>query len=65
MTLLSIYVALSRSFGRDTIRLLRDFDETVLTTPPADRLLIEYARLERLNEETKHAWEKDQRAREG
>ncbi|QRV90295.1 ATP-dependent DNA helicase PIF1 [Ceratobasidium sp. AG-Ba] len=64
MTLSSIYVSFSRSFGRKTIRLLRDFDESVLTQRPPDALLREYARLEQLNEETKRHWEDEKRARE-
>lgn len=46
------YVALSRSRGRDTIRLLRDFDSRLLTTHPSVHLRPEDARLEQLNATT-------------
>ena len=35
---LSVYVALSRSRGRDTIRLLRDFDRKTLQSPLNEHL---------------------------
>ncbi|RDX46833.1 hypothetical protein OH76DRAFT_1329827, partial [Lentinus brumalis] len=43
LTLFNIYVALSRSSGRETIRLLRDFDDR---------------RLEKLNEYTRRWWQR-------
>jgi ATP-dependent exoDNAse (exonuclease V) alpha subunit len=46
------YVALSRSHGRDTIRLLRDFDETIFTKHPSEYLRREDERLAGLIVET-------------
>ena len=46
------YVALSRSRGQKTIRLLRDFDEKLFTTHPNEDLRKEDARLHSLTEET-------------
>ena len=40
------YVALSQSRGRDTIRLLRDFDETIFTKYPLEDLQLEDERLD-------------------
>jgi ATP-dependent exoDNAse (exonuclease V) alpha subunit len=57
LTLFNIYVALSRSSGRDTIRLLRPFDEDILFAPVDAHLLAEDERLERLNAATKVWWE--------
>lgn len=56
LTAFNIYVALSRSSGRDTIRLLRDFDEDTLKQPPSAKLLAEDVRLADLNERTKKRW---------
>jgi ATP-dependent exoDNAse (exonuclease V) alpha subunit len=53
----SIYVALSRSRGRDTIRLLRDFDDKLFTRHPSEDLRKEMLRLERFNEITKATFE--------
>lgn len=50
------YVALSRSRGRDNIRLLRDFDEKLFTHPPSEDLLKEDIRLANLAEETKKSF---------
>ncbi|KAJ3896354.1 hypothetical protein GG344DRAFT_72186 [Lentinula edodes] len=50
------YVALSRSRGRDTIRLLRGFDEALFVTHPSPDLEVEDARLVELEEETTVAW---------
>ena len=52
----SIYVALSRSRGRDTIRLLRDFDPNLFQNHPSEALRSEMKRLEHLNEITKREW---------
>jgi len=52
----SIYVALSRSWGRDTIRLLRNFDSNLFQNHPSEELRREMIRLEQLNEETKTEW---------
>jgi hypothetical protein len=47
------YVALSRSRGRKTIRLLRDFDDALFTNHPSDDLRTEDIRLHEQDEETK------------
>jgi len=52
----SIYVALSRSRGRDTIRLLRDFDPNLFQNHPSEDLRQDMRRLEKLNEETMNDW---------
>jgi hypothetical protein len=52
----SVYVALSRSRGRKTIRILRDFDPALFMHHPSEDLREDMARLERLNEETKEAY---------
>ena len=44
----SAYIALSRSRGRDTIRLLSDFDDKLFKTHPSADLAIEMQRLETL-----------------
>ncbi|OJA15380.1 hypothetical protein AZE42_13590 [Rhizopogon vesiculosus] len=46
------YVALSRGRGRGNIKLLRDFDENLLTTHPCEYLRLEDERLTRLDDET-------------
>ena len=56
LTPFNIYVALSRCRGRDGIRLLRDFDENLLTSHPSEYLRLEDKRLARLNQETKEKW---------
>lgn len=48
LTNFNVYVTLSRSRGRDTIRLLRDVDERLFTSHPSEELRIEDARLDRL-----------------
>lgn len=53
----SAYVALSRSRGRSTIRLLRDFDDGLFTNHPSEDLREEDARLEDLDSETKDRFE--------
>ena len=57
LTPFNIYVALSRSRGRDNIRLLRDFDEKLLMTHPNEYLRIEDERLGKLEAETEKRWE--------
>jgi hypothetical protein len=47
------YVALSRSKGRDTIRLLRDFEDKLFTRHPSEDLREEELRLTKLAERTK------------
>ncbi len=56
LTLFNVYVALSRSSGRGTIRLLRDFDEEVLLKPLDEHLALEDDRLRRLDKETEVRW---------
>lgn len=51
------YVALSRSRGRDTIRLLRDFDDKLFTTHPSTELRAEDERLDKLDSTTKEMYE--------
>jgi ATP-dependent exoDNAse (exonuclease V) alpha subunit len=46
------YVALSRGHGRDTIRLLHDFDEKLFTVHLNEHLRQEDAQLETLEKET-------------
>ena len=57
LTPFNIYVALSRGTGRNSIRLLRDFDETLLQHHPSEYLRLEDERLDSLNESTKRLWE--------
>nr|GAT44847.1 predicted protein [Mycena chlorophos] len=47
------YVALSRSHGRHTIRILRGFDPKLFTTHPSEHLKVEDQRLKRLTLQTK------------
>lgn len=47
------YVALSRSRGRENIRLLRDFDNALFTNHPSEDLRLEDQRLSDLNTKTK------------
>lgn len=51
------YVALSRSRGRDNIRLLRDFDDSLFTTHPSEDLRLEDIRLSGLNDKTRSRYE--------
>ncbi|KAJ3561239.1 hypothetical protein NP233_g10314 [Leucocoprinus birnbaumii] len=51
LTPFSVYVALSRSWGRDTIRILRSYDEKLFTQHPCPQLAVEDERLERLDKE--------------
>ena len=51
------YVALSRSQGRDTIRLLRGFDEELLQHYPSEALRVDMERLAALNRMNKERWE--------
>lgn len=60
ITPFNAYVALSRSSGRDTIRLLRDFDETLFTKTPCNKLAAEDKRLRTLNTETLQEYIKNQ-----
>ena len=58
LSLFNLYVALSRSSGRDTIRLLRDFDDDTFLQAHVPELLEEDERLEELNDITKRWWAK-------
>ena len=58
LSLFNLYVALSRSSGRDTIRLLRDFDEEVFMKKHDLTLIREDERLEAMNMETRRWYEK-------
>ena len=51
------YVALSRSRGRDTIRILPDFDEKLFIHHPSEDLRKEMLRLEALDKATKRRFE--------
>ena len=52
LTGFNVYVALSRSRGRSTIRLLRDFDEKLFTEHPSEDLRREDIRLSMLEKKT-------------
>jgi hypothetical protein len=56
LTPFNAYVALSRGRGRDSIRLLRDFDEELFTKHPSEELREEMARLETLDGQTATTW---------
>jgi len=58
ITAFNAYVALSRSKGRDTIRLLRGFDPSLFTTHASEFLRVEDERIDRLDRETMEAAEK-------
>ena len=53
LTLFNLYVALSRSSGRSTIRLLRDFDDNLFKQADDTDLLMEDDRLDKLDRITK------------
>jgi len=55
----SVYVALSRSRGRRTIRILRDFDPALLMHHPSEDLRSDMARMEHLDEQTKETYENE------
>ncbi|THG93633.1 hypothetical protein EW026_g7654 [Hermanssonia centrifuga] len=57
LSLFNLYVALSRSSGRQTIRLLRDFDDELFLQTHDGELTIEDERLEALNTTTRVWWE--------
>ena len=56
LSLFNLYVALSRSSGRDTIRLLRDFDDETFLQGHVPELLEEDERLEELDIITRKWW---------
>jgi ATP-dependent exoDNAse (exonuclease V) alpha subunit len=55
----SAYVALSRSRGRRSIRILREFDPALFMHHPSDDLRRDMERLERLDEQTKMVYEEE------
>ena len=57
LTPFNAYVALSRSRGRNNIRLLRDFDEGLFTRHPSEHLREEDIRLQKMDRATKLSWE--------
>jgi hypothetical protein len=56
LSLFNLYVALLRSSGRSTIRLLRDFDEKLFQAAHSPELLAEDDRIQELDEKTKAWW---------
>ena len=58
LSLFNLYVALSRSSGRNTIRLLRDFDDETFLQAHVPELLEEDERLEGLDAVTRKWWAK-------
>ncbi|KZT22833.1 hypothetical protein NEOLEDRAFT_1070728 [Neolentinus lepideus HHB14362 ss-1] len=57
LNLFNLYVALSRSAGRETIRLLRDFDVDVFKQSHDAYLIQEDERLEGLDKRTHEWWD--------
>ena len=57
LNLFNLYVTLSRSSGRSSIRLLRDFDSKVFQAAHSADLLAEDDRLKALDAETQKQWE--------
>ncbi|KAF9516082.1 hypothetical protein BS47DRAFT_1293097 [Hydnum rufescens UP504] len=55
LTAFNAYVALSRSSGKDTICLIRDFDDTLFTTPACEILEAEDTRLRELDRSTQES----------
>ncbi|KAF8138848.1 hypothetical protein EV363DRAFT_1154161 [Boletus edulis] len=53
LTPFNAYVALSRGIERSRIRLLRDFEDYLFTTPPSEELKEEESRLRELARKTK------------
>jgi hypothetical protein len=60
LSLFNLYVALSRSSGRSTIRLLRDFDDDMFLQGHEPELIEEDERLEKFDEVTGEWWKKMQ-----
>ncbi|KIK79261.1 hypothetical protein PAXRUDRAFT_161741 [Paxillus rubicundulus Ve08.2h10] len=58
LSLFNLYVALSHSRGRETIHLLRDFDEKYFKVPQVHELTAEDERLENLCQKTLLWWER-------
>lgn len=61
LSLFNLYVALSRSSGRETIRLLRDFDNKVFLQTHGADLMAEDDRIAVLDRKTKNWWEEMQK----
>lgn len=59
----NLYVALSRSHGRDDIRILREFEDAPFRSQPDPDLVAEDKRLEYLDEQTQEWWMKMGRKR--
>jgi hypothetical protein len=55
----SVYVALSRSRGRKSIRILRDFDPALFMHHPSEDLRNDMIRLEQLDEKTKQDYHRE------
>ena len=58
LTPFNIYVTLSRARGRNQIRLLRDFDDKLLTKHPSEYLRLEDERLGDLETKTDEWWQR-------
>ena len=58
LSLFNLYVALSRSSGRETIRLLREFDDEIFLQAHEPELALEDERLDKLDNATKMWWQK-------
>jgi len=58
LSLFNLYVALSRSSGRETIRLLREFDDEIFLEGHEPELVLEDERLDDLDNVTKIWWQK-------
>ncbi|KIN93990.1 hypothetical protein M404DRAFT_169455, partial [Pisolithus tinctorius Marx 270] len=57
LTPFNAYVALSRSWGHDTIWLLRDFDVQLFTQHPSEYLWNEDECLDKMDERMKQWWQ--------
>ncbi|KAF8061430.1 hypothetical protein FPV67DRAFT_1422940 [Lyophyllum atratum] len=57
LTLFNLYVALSRSSGRSTIRLLRDFDDALFKVSHDPTLMMEDDRMDKLDSVTRGWYE--------
>ena len=64
LSLFNLYVALSWSSGKETIRLLRDFNAKVFQASHSAQLLAEDDRLRELDTEMKERWERSGRGRQ-
>lgn len=63
LSLFNLYVSLSRSSGRKTIRLLRDFNDEMFLQVHEPELIDEDERLEAMDTATKEWWERMQRGK--